>query len=227
MVRVTRSPSRSTVTGPRNRRFLRSGRPGIAYHPRDAGPAFRVAGPRERSNLVGRLRHGQQRTVWRSHSANAVLELGTWNVDLASDRMRTSLSVARCGMYSHLRFSADCRPSGSCGHFEQLPQVGGWRFTSPTGREHVLAAAGPVAELLCGGRGRHRGLPSETGPHRTRTRNATRVARETDGSTRFGRLLGPAIAEAIFERGTGFERLHAGGPAVYRRVQREISLLSA
>jgi chemotaxis methyl-accepting protein methylase len=33
--------------------------------------------------------------------------------------------------------------------------------------------------------------------------------------------------ETTLERGAGFERLHAGGPAVYRRVKREISLLSA
>jgi chemotaxis protein methyltransferase CheR len=152
--------------------------------------------------------------------------LATWNFDIVgSDADAWSVARARQGIYTPSEVQRGLPTEWLVRHFEQLPAGGGWRFTSRL-RERMswlrldpsrsCAAVGEADIVVC-----HQKL----GQSECETRPVL-LARLTDQLASDGFLILPS-PEATLERGAGFERLHAGGPAVYRRVKHEISLLSA
>jgi chemotaxis protein methyltransferase CheR len=152
--------------------------------------------------------------------------LATWNFDIVgSDADAWSVARARRGIYTPSEVQHGLPTECLVRHFDQLPAGGGWRFTSRMAERmswlqldpsECCVAVGVADIIVC-----HQKL----GQSERETRHVL-LARLTDQLASDGFLILPS-PEATLERGAGFERLHAGGPAVYRRIKREISLLSA
>jgi chemotaxis protein methyltransferase CheR len=149
-----------------------------------------------------------------------------WNLEIvATDADAAALTRASAGVYSSYEAQRGLPLDWLVRHFEQLPHGGGWRVNSGLAlritwlapdRSGQVALSGPADVIFC-----HRPFRAEDVPTRRRELQWLTAHLASDGFL-FLRSPDPAL-----EREPGFERVAAGGPAIYRRVEREMSRLSA
>jgi chemotaxis protein methyltransferase CheR len=153
-------------------------------------------------------------------------ELCHWNVTiLAWDLNADVLARARCGIYSGYEVQRGVSLKRLERSFEQLPAGRGWRCRSPLS-ENISwlqldplegCSAARVADLIvC-----HQHAGDLDPPARRR-----RLGRLIDQLATDGFLI-LAATEPALDRQSGLERLPVEAAAIYRRVPRETSLLSA
>jgi chemotaxis protein methyltransferase CheR len=152
--------------------------------------------------------------------------LSSWNVEIvASDADAASFARAVRGVYSSYEVQRGLPLEWLVRHFEQLPDGRGWRVNSalagqitwlPTSRSGEGSLPGPADIIFC-----HRPLGSDSPLMRGRELQRMTAQLAVDG---FLVLQAP---EPALERQAGFERVATAGPAIYRRIDREVSLLSA
>jgi chemotaxis protein methyltransferase CheR len=153
-------------------------------------------------------------------------ELCHWNVTiLASDLNADVLAHARCGIYSDYEVQRGVSLKRLERFFEQLPAGRGWRNRSPLSENiswrqldplEGCSAAGVADLIVC-----HQHAGDLDPPARRR-----RLGRLIDQLATDGFLI-LAATEPALDRQSGLERLPVEAAAIYRRIPRETSLLSA
>jgi chemotaxis protein methyltransferase CheR len=191
--------------------------------------------------LLPRRRYAQNLRLWSAGCATgqqtyslavALAELcpglANWNLEIvASDADAWTLARARQGIYTSSEVQRGLPTEWLVRHFEQLPGGRAWRISPRLAvRMRWLqldlsqsCSSVSVADIVVCHRKlgeREIGLPARR----------QLLARLTDQLASDGFLVLQS-PDATLERGFGLELVYEGGPAVYRRIERDVSLLSA
>jgi chemotaxis protein methyltransferase CheR len=152
--------------------------------------------------------------------------LATWNLEIvASDRDAWAVDRGRKGIYSPTEVQCGLPTEWLIRHFEPLSAGDGWRCKAPLAERlrwlqldlaQSCAAVGAADIVVC-----HQKLGELELPTRRQC-----LSRLTDQLAADGFLI-LRSPDATLEDGAEFERVQAGAPTVYRRADREISLLTA
>jgi chemotaxis protein methyltransferase CheR len=158
--------------------------------------------------------------------AESCPSLRNWDIQIvASDSDPAALARAQRGIYSSYEVQRGLPIELLVRHFEQLPAGGTWRFQSPLRAQmswlqlDLTASCAPVGAadiVFC---------PQRLGELDQATRG-TVLGRLVEQVASDGFLI-LAMPEAVLEHKAALECVRGCAPAVYRRIPREASLLSA
>ena len=191
--------------------------------------------------LLPRRRYAQNIRLWSAGCATgeqtyslaiALAELcpglANWDLEIvASDADAWLLARARQGIYTASEVQRGLPTEWLVRHFEQLPGGSGWRISPPLAERmkwlqldlaQSCSSVGVADIVVCHQKlgDREIGLPAR---RQLLARLTYQLA--SDG------FLVLQSQDATLERGFGLELVYEGGPAVYRRIERDVSLLSA